>query len=226
MLTIKMLANKQLVNTTTNVRLYQRQSMVDAMQFLLPETYDDISLAPFTVCLEYIDPVKVAHKEILTLDEELYKEQFLRYTLPLDSKFTYAAGTLTLKLTLTWQDEETNSKYVLKTDELDINIMTSKDYFAFVDDSSLTALDNKIMELQTKADELAAVADTYASIAVDDLTLDDGDVLKLSSNGRAIGEGVTVAIPVVDPDGVDDGVIDLDSSSEDPDDNSVAVVDL
>lgn len=225
MLTVKMLTDKSLVMTTP-ARLYQRQSLVDNMQILInPKYSEDIDLSNFDATIEYIDPANIAHMEQLVKDEELYKDMFMRFTMNLDSHFTYMAGEVLMKLTLTYVDSAENVKYILRTGELKIPILKLNDYFAYVDDSSISTLDNKIMELQTKADELAAVAEIYSAKLPDDLTMNDDALLQLSVNGAAIGEGVQLASPVDEDDDKEDGVIDLDSVNPDEDD-SVAVIDL
>lgn len=213
MLTIKMLSDKSLVMTVQS-KLYQRQSLVDTMQILIPATYDDMDLTVFTGTIEYIDPGNVAHMEILTADEDLYKDTFIRYTLPLDSMFTRIAGTVTMKVTLTYNDESTMKKYVLKTGEIEIEIAEINDYFAFVDEDSLTAIDNRIMHLQTEADKLAAAAEIYAEDKVDDLVLED-DILHVSANGKALGNGVEILVnPEDDDSNPEDGQINLDDYEE------------
>ena len=225
MLTIKMLADKNLV-ITTHAKIYQRQSLVDDMQIFVPYLYDDIDLRDFVATIEWVDAANVAHSDTLVADEDLYKDNFIRYTLPLDSKFTYMAGIVVMKLTLTHYDESEEKRYVLRTGELEIEILKLNDYFVYTDDSSLDVITNKIMELQTETDKLAAVSKIYAENLPDDLAMSDSALLQLSVNGSPIGEGVQLAAPVDEDDGKDDGVIDLDIDSDDDDITEVAVIEL
>lgn len=222
MLTIKMLSDKSLVITKA-INIYQRQSLVDNMQILIPLTYSDNDLTKFNATLEYIDPANMAHTEILVKDEELYNDTMIRFTLDMDTKFTYLAGDITMKLTLTYFDEGENKKYILKTGELTLKILKLNDYFLYADESSFTTIDNKIMELQAQTDKLAAMAGIYAESVPDDLTIDDTALLQLSANGTPIGNGVQLASAVDENDDKDDGVIDLDSSAND---EETAVIDL
>ncbi len=222
MLTIKMLSDKSLV-ITQPVNLYQRQSLVDNMQILIKPDFNGIDLTNYTATLEWIDPANVAHIEILNKDEELYNDQFLRYTLDVDSKFTYMAGDNTMKVTLSYSDESEGKKYVLKTGEVVVKVLKLNDYFVYADESSMTSIDNKIMELQTQADKIAAVAGIYAESVPDDVQMDDNALLQLSINGTPIGNGVQLASAVDEDDGKDDGVIDLDDSEEV---ETVAIIDL
>ena len=224
MLTIKMLSDKSLV-ITKPMKIYQRQSLVDNFQILVPSRYENIDLTVFSCTLEWIDAATVVHSELLQADEELYNDTFIRYTLDMDSKFTYLAGTNIMKLNLTYLDtsSESQKKYILKTGEVEVTVLSLNDYFVYVDDSSLSRIDNEIMKLQAETQKLAAAADIYAQKQPDDLVMDDSALLQLSANGKAIGEGVLLASPVIEDDDKDDGVIDLNNA---PDENEIAVIDL
>lgn len=224
MLTIKMLSDKSLIMTKPKT-LYQRQSLVDEMQILLPSTYDAVDLTLFDVTIEYIDAANNAHMEQLVKDDELYNDTFIRCTMDLDSKFTYMAGDVIMKLTLTHVDESEGKKYILKTGELVVTIQKLNDYFAYVDSDSISSIDQKIMELQAETDKLAAIAEIYGEKQPDDLVMSDTALLQLSANGTVIGNGVQLAEPVDEDDEKDDGVIDLNSENSNEDDQ-IAVIDL
>ena len=87
MYTILMNSDKSLV-CTSRTTLYQRDKLVDKLQILIPQTYEDINLSDFTAVLKYIDQGNEVHSEILIKDEEVYKESYLRYTLPIDTNLT------------------------------------------------------------------------------------------------------------------------------------------
>lgn len=226
MLTIKMLSDKSLV-ITQKARLYQRQSLVDNMQILVPSTYGEQDLTKYTATIEYIDPANIAHSEILIADTELYMDKFVRYVMPLDSKMTYMAGNILMKLTLTYFDEAEEKTYVLKTGELEIEILKLNDYFAYADEASLSTIDNKILALQAETDKLAVLAETYAENQIDDLAL-TGSLLQVSAKGVPKGEGVEIPTGWTDDqDGSEDGVIDVDVNNNSiSDDNAVSVVEL
>ena len=61
--TIVMNKNKELV-TTVKTTLYQREKLIDKIQFLIPEMYNKLSLSDFTVILKYVDQANVPHAEI------------------------------------------------------------------------------------------------------------------------------------------------------------------
>ena len=81
MYTIIMNDDKSLRKGET-VKIYQREKLVDKLQFLLPLTYQDFDLSGFTVTLKYIDQGNVAHAEILVPSEQLYQNTRRVYYLP------------------------------------------------------------------------------------------------------------------------------------------------
>lgn len=206
---ILMKNDKSLVITVPS-RLYQKEKVVDVISWYLPATYQDIDLTPFTVTLYYTTQTNDAYTEILVAQES-DKEGFLLYKLPVDTKFTASAGDIVLELSLTWLDEDAGIQYVLHSSTLTVSIMEWKDFYAFYPDDSLSKIDQKILELQNETERLKSVADELELTVPDDLKLDE-DVLHLSKDGNAMGNGVEVLIPG-DPDDEDeshDGVIDLD----------------
>ena len=86
------------LNTTVRTTIFQKESLVDKIQFLIPPVYEGIELAGYRVILKYVDPNGNFHSERLEADSEMYKD-YLRYTLPVDSKFTQVSGTVTIRMT-------------------------------------------------------------------------------------------------------------------------------
>lgn len=188
--TIVMNKNKELV-TTVKTTLYQREKLIDKIQFLIPEMYNKLSLSDFTVILKYVDQANVPHAEILRKDEELYKNK-LRYTLPVDTNLTKFAGDVSIRLTFSKTDSETKTQYVMHTGETVISISPLSDYYHFVPDESLEFVDQLVGELNAKLEATDKIAETYDKRKADNLSLDD-NVLQLVSNGEKIGDAVTIS---------------------------------
>lgn len=214
---ILMKSNKTLVITKTS-RLYQKESVAENLVFYVPETYSsdasggDYDLTEFTATLIYVDAGNEAHSELLTAEDETDKDGYIKYILPVDSEFTSVAGDLTLQLSLTKVDTDTATSYVLHTSELTVTILTWDDYFAYVSDDSLSAIDDKILELQTEIEALKSLADIYSAAVPSDLQLTDS-LLQLINESGTIGDGVNVVVSDEDEDDSDDGVIDLSEVS-------------
>lgn len=202
----------KILKVTNKINLLQRESMVDKITFLTAQKYkEDIDLSTFDARVEYIDPNNVAHVEILTADEELYKENYIRYNLPVTSELSKYPGTIQLKLVFTKEDSATDTIYILRSTDTEIEVLEAKDYFAWVDDDSLTAIDNRILELQNLIAEVENIANVYDAIKADNIALNDDGSVQLKANGEFIGDALDLAV-VEKPDDTDlddDGIIDI-----------------
>lgn len=207
---ILMKSNKTLV-ITKNSRLYEKENAVDKIVFYIPEYYEENDLKEFVVSLCYTSPSSYVRSELLVAQEESDKENFIEYRLPVTTRITEFAGDVPMYLSLVHMDQETNKKLVLKTSVINVTVETWNDYFKYVDDGTLTAVDNKLLEIDNELAKLKTVSDVYAETKPDDLTIDDSGLLQLSADGVALGDGVHVIVTPKDVDQDYDGLIDLDS---------------
>lgn len=206
-LVIVMKPTKELVQTK-RIRVYQRETLVDKLKFLIPFTYEDLDLTKFTVMLQYIDVSGTVRGEVLTRDSEDYEDAdgnktHMIYVLPVDSQLTRQSGDIKLKLNLDYVDNEgqtedpeeepTQKHYVLNTDDTILPILPVADYYSIVPDESLSLINNKIAELNNKIEELNATSEAYLTSKADDIKLDvvdDSKAIYLTAEGQKIGEGI------------------------------------
>ena len=207
MYTIVMTDYKGLI-TTSKTTLYQRENFVDEIQFLIPTTYNETDLSDFTVILKYVDPANVAHSEILTKDDDLYKEK-LRYTLPVDTDLTKFSGDITVSLTLSKTDIYEKKQYVLHSGETVISISPRKDLYAFVTDESLEYVDQLFGQLDARMEAIEKMTEIYDAEKADNITYEDS-MLQLTSNGNKIGD----AIQIISDDSEDSGTANTDTEFE------------
>jgi len=192
MYTILMNSDKSLV-CTTRTTLYQRDKLVDKLQILIPQTYEDVDLSDFTTVLKYVDQGNEVHSEILVKDEELYKENYLKYTLPIDTSLTRFAGDIKICLTLNKVDMEEMKEYSLNTGETTITITPLSDYYKFVSDKSLSVIDQKVNELNVKLEAIDKMATTYDGTKADNIKLDkDTSEIYLTAHDKQIGDKITI----------------------------------
>ncbi len=204
---ILMKPNKTLVLSKPS-KLYQKENAVDNIIIYVPETYNGFDLKEFTASMFYTNPANEAYSDALIAAEESDKEGFIQYSLPVTTKITTVPGVISLYISMVHADLEAGKQYVLKTSNLDITVETWDDYFKYISNDSLSAIDNKIAELDSKIAEIKAIAQMEVP---NDLSLDvDSGHLQLTVDGAGIGEGVNIVVTSPDPDGNDDGVIDLD----------------
>lgn len=189
MYTILMKDNKDLA-VTVHTKIYQREKLIDKIQFLLPTTYEDFDLSKFTVILKYSDQANISHAEILTMDEELYHGK-LRYILPVDTNLTVYAGNIDIRLTLQYVDVDNNTQYVLHSGETTITVSPISDYYRFIPDQSLEFVDQIASIFEAKAQALDKISESYARTKLDDITLDqETGAIYGVANGVKVGKGI------------------------------------
>lgn len=192
MYTILMNSDKSLV-CTTRTTLYQRDKLVDKLQILIPQTYEDINLSDFTAVLKYVDQGNKVHSEILIQDEELYKDSYLRYALPIDTNLTRFAGNIKICLTLNKVDMEEMKEYSLNTGETTITITPLSDYYKFVSDESLSIIDQKVNELNVKLEAVDKMTTTYDEMKADNIKLNkETSEIYLTAHDKQIGDKITI----------------------------------
>ena len=153
---ILMKPNKTLVLSKPS-KLYQKENAVDHVTIYIPEKYEDFNLADFIGTMYYTVPGNEAYSDAL-IPAESDREGFLKFQLPINTRITNLAGTVTLYLTFVHADLEAGKQYVLKTSNLSITVETWDDYFKYISNDSLAAIDDKIAELDTKIAEIKAIA--------------------------------------------------------------------
>lgn len=182
--------NKQLI-ATVKTYIYQHEKLVDKIQFLFPQKYEDFDLTEFSAVLKYVDQSNVPHAEILQRDSELYKNH-IRFYLPIDSDLTRFSGDITIRITLTKVEMSTKTQYVLNTGEYVLSIAPLKDYYAFVPDESLEFVDQLVGNLEAKIEATENIANIYDQQKADNISYEDSK-LQLLSNGKKIGDSITIA---------------------------------
>lgn len=191
-------------------RIMQRSKLVDKLVFIVDPIYkNDLDMTNASVMMEYILPVSREYKTVnLVLSEERYNGCFLQYKLPFDTDITPQAGILELQLTFVYVEMNENGvgiQRVRKTSPTTIEIIPISAWSDIVPDSALSALDQRLIKLDAQMRGLNDFVNILNDNKVNDLEYDDvEETLKLTSNGKPIGKGVSVkdmlddGIPVVD----------------------------
>lgn len=201
MYTITMRDDKSL-RATKKSTIYQRESLVDKVQILIPLKYEELDLTDFTAVLKYKDQKNVAHVEVLKKEESLYTE-YSKYVFPVDTNLTQFAGDITIRITLSKTDLQNKKQYVLHTGEIIISILPLEDYYAFVTDESLEHIDQIIGNLDAKIEAVHKIAEIYDISKADNIVKHDDGKIQLTSKGVPIGDTVTI------PENVDVGEVEV-----------------
>ena len=196
-------------------RIMQRSTGVDTLVFIADPIYRNThDMTSATVMLEYIRPTSRKYEtEILELSDERYNDCYLQYRLPFNTKLTSEAGFVELQLTFVYTDLDENGngiQKVRKTSPTTIEIIPIAAWADIVPDAALSALDQRLLKLDSQMRAMDDYMNVLDSNKVDDLVYNSiEETLQLSANGTGIGSKVSVR------DMIDDGVpvVDLDSDS-------------
>ena len=216
---LKVLSDKSLVITTPKSRLYQREAAVESISILVPATFHDKDMTGLVYSAVYKLPTNESKLEVLTPEDEL-RDDYIVLHLPVDSQLTKMAGTIKFMIMGTDMIEETQTSVVFETGEVDIVVEAVPDYFAFVSESALNPIAEQLIQLQQKADELAAIQEQANQKAAKDLKyVDTGHINLVNEDDIPMGDGVDVVhyaknAPI---DTKDDGEVDLDDVIPTPD---------
>lgn len=193
MYTILVTKDNELV-VSVKERIMQRSKLVDKLHFLVDPMYKDLDMTNFTVYMEYLTPQTRLHRsEILEKSEELYKEH-LEYTLPFDTCLTKEEGQIEIQLTFISVDLDEEGKdlqYVRKTTPTTITITPISAWSDVVPDSSLNAIDQRILKTEAQIKALEEMNNIMAVTKADNIAVDDEThELYLTSEGNQIGDRI------------------------------------
>lgn len=121
MYSIVMDKNKCLIKSC-GITLYQGESLIDKLQFLIPKEYNGFDLGTFTAKVIYILPGNVSGSEDLSINKELYNDTHYSFTFPIDSKISTIAGDVTLHLTFLKVDDVAKKKYQTTTSKVTLTV--------------------------------------------------------------------------------------------------------
>ena len=212
-------------------RIMQREKLFNTLWFLVPQYYNGYDMSQCTVTMRYLLPIsKIFRTETLKLSNERYKEDYLKYVLPVDTCLTKEFGEIELNLTFTMLDVDDNGKIVQrvrKTDNHLLKITPIPDWDSVVPDEALSALDERIIKLDAQMKALDEMNKVIADTKADNIQYNtDTNELQLTSNGNAIGDKVIInvgdasledGIPVVDFGSASSG----DNSTDETEDDNV-----
>ena len=193
------------LQTTVRERIMQRSKLVDTLHFLVNPTYKDQNMTEFTVTMEYLLPVSREYRtENLVKSDALYKDM-LEYKLPFDTALTKKAGEVQMQLTFTRVEMDADGKttqYVRKTSAESIVIVPVSAWSDVIADSALTALDQRLIQMEAIANSLDEMAQNLFETKADNLVYDNRQ-LQLTAAGERIGDAVTITSGGIDPDNPD-----------------------
>lgn len=151
-MTIFMNNEKTLICTKYNL-IRQYDNVINSLYFLFPTEYNDIDLSEFSVNIFYQLPNGDVYNEVLTKDEELYKEH-LKYDFKVASDFTKYSGDVRFKIVMSKQDVAQGVEYILNTSECYVNVEGAPSFYDNPTSGTIETLEQKLAEINAKLDTL------------------------------------------------------------------------
>lgn len=179
-------------------KIMQREKLFNKLWILVPPCYNGYDMSQCVVTMRYLLPISREFvTETLELSDEKY-EEYLKYVLPIDTNLTKESGNIELNLTFTMVEADDNGNVihrVRKTDNYLLPIAPIPNWDSLIPDSSLAAIDQRIIKTQAQIKELEMLANAFDGNVniVDNLIYNDSDsTLQLSANGIGVGDKVSV----------------------------------
>lgn len=165
---------------TAREALYRGDHLNQKLTYLIPMHVGDIDIGTAAVYLSYIRADGTADIDLLTRQDDLYKESYYRFTMPVTSKLTRYAGPVTTFLTI--YAGPYNAPIIAKSGECILHIQASTNMDDVVTDHNLSLVYSMQKQME---DKIAKKAD---SVAYDEETRE----LQLRSGEENIGDPVVV----------------------------------
>ena len=177
-------------------KIMQKEKLFNKLWILVPPHYNGHDMSQCTVTMRYMLPISKEFKtETLVLSEEQY-EEYLKYTLPVDTCFTKEHGSVELNLTFTMLDTDESGNIVQRVRKTDNHVLTITkipDWDSIIPDSALSAIDQRILKQDAQIKALTDLANMLDDSNVDSLVYDDvNETLHLSAKGTVVGSKVSV----------------------------------
>lgn len=199
MLTICMRNDKSLI-ITRPVKIFEKECNIDYIRWLIPTQYTESTQVKNLA--EYIIVVKIKCSDGRTWCEQLKPEDIL-YEDRLDirqkitSDFTQSAGAVTMYLTFAKViQDETGEKQgdIFHTENVTIEVCR-KEEFIFIPDKSLQAVDQIILELSDKINQVEDMVNNMNNEKAEDIELVNGQIW-LTRTDKETGETVLLGDPI------------------------------
>ena len=204
--------------TTKRERIMQRSKLVDNLQFLVPQYYNEYDMSEYTVQLEYVLPCSRKYcTEILRLSEEMYKDH-LKYLLPFDTKLTSESGAIEIQLTFVKTELDAYGKgiqRVRKISSTTVDIIPISAWSDIIPDSALSAIDERLIKLDSQIRAIDEMNQIIADTKADNIKYnEETNELQLLSGKNEIGD--KIALKINDAN-LEDGVpvVDFSATSND-----------
>lgn len=200
---IKLDESMELV-TTVLEPIYRGDHLNQKIIYLIKPTVGDIDMMTAVVYLNFIRADGEPDVVMLDRQEEMYKETYLQYTLPVTCKLSKYAGEV-----VTWMqiyDGPTSNPRVAKSGENVIQIIESKDMDGYIGDwkgdKILTALyqmkkqtNDGFERVESEFSRVNEDIETLVATKADNIIFNDDDsTIQLTADGEPVGDRIYVNV--------------------------------
>ena len=176
-------------------RVMERSKLVSTLHFLADQTWNNIDLSDCVVMMEYLLPVSKRYKtEILSKSDELYKNK-LEYKLPFDTNMTSEPGDIQMWLTfvkVSMDETGTTMQQVRKVGPGVIHIIPISNWADIIPDDALSPLDQRLIAFEAMHKAMMDQFNQNLANKADNITYDDEHRLRLTSEGKPIGNAIKI----------------------------------
>lgn len=176
-------------------RIMERSKLVNNLHFLADQTWQGLNMADYIVLLEYVLPVSKRYKtEILTKSDELYKNK-LEYVLPFDTTMTSESGDIEMWLTFATVEMTEKGQTIQRVRKVGpgvIHIIPISNWADIIPDDALSPLDQRLIAFEAMHKAMMDQMNQNLDNKADNITYDDEHRLRLTSNGKPIGNAIKI----------------------------------
>lgn len=186
-------------NTVTESETHpimQRSKLVDDLCFIVPKIYNGYDMSKFVFTMEYRTPISHTYNyKILVLTDPNYKDDFLKYTIDIDTDLTAENGDLEINLRFIGTFMQTDGTVLQQVREISpykLTIIPITSWFV-APDEALDTLTQMIIANQQNIQATADLAGALNQSKADNIKLDkESKELYLTAHGSKIGTSVVL----------------------------------
>lgn len=224
MYTLK-ITDENTVVTTVKEKIIERSNYVDQIQIVVAKLYrEQIDMSDCTVYMRYVLPVTGKIKMTQLIPNDLaYENDYIQYLIPAEAYLTAEAGDIEVSFTflkLVSNEDDSTTSYIRKTQSGVIHISPLAAFAKYEPDEMFDEIDQRLLQLIALQEDMMALSEaTYNGMVQDVHINDDKKIILTDRDGNDTGEGIEVKdlsalvaedLTGKDPDGVQDGVVNLD----------------
>lgn len=226
MYTLK-ISDENTVTTTVKEKIVERSNYVDKIQIIVDRLYrEQIDMSnDTTVWMKYKLPITNKIKMTqLVINNSAYENDYIQYLIPADAYLTAEAGDIEVSFTflkLIQNEDESTTSYIRKTTSGVIYISPLAEFDKYEPSEMFDEIDQRLLMLIAKQKDLESLNKSIYNNMIKDVRLDTEKekITLVNKEGEDTGDGIQVSdlstivskdLIGKDPDGNQDGVIDLD----------------